>query len=224
MPHVTLPQALDLERKLVATGIFSYPAPDTQQLFDLQLAVGAAAEWWQDATGYRPFLADSVETTHYFEPDGSKTVDLKGGFVSISAIAVNGNAITLNTGYRVMPPNAIANVRPITYLKFDTYYQPIWSYYAPLPGNQAPVSVTGIRGAYAVLPDTAWNAILAKACMDMAPDIVNLVSDRGIKSWKSGTTEETYNSDPMATSMAGWQSVIDRALSPSSGNRRMRIG
>lgn len=220
MSHALYPQPLDIERKLFSAGLWTYPASTEQSLIDLTSIAGAAVNAWEQLTGYTPFLADTVDTTWYFNTDGSRCVDLKGGFTSITSVSVNGQAATLNTDYRKMPLNGGVT----TYLQFDSYYGRFWSLFSALPAQSAPIAVVGKRGRVATLNEAQWQAILALAAMDVAVEVERLFADGSIKSWKSGTTEEVYNINPFATLIAGWQRVVDRALKASGGYRRAQIG
>jgi hypothetical protein len=224
MSHAANPTATDLRDKLIAAKLFTNPPTTQELLIDLDSAIGGAIINFQDQSGFTPFLADSVDSTHYFDGDGSYIVDLDGGFVAITSVSVNSVVGTLNTDYRTMPLNAVAKGRPITYLSFARGFFGRLRPYPAWQGQTAPVSVTGKRGAFVAIPDNAWNAMLSLACISLAADIERLIANGAIKSWKSGTTEEEYNQNPFKSMIAGWQGVVDLALSRSSGNRRSTMG
>lgn len=193
MSHDTYPTATDLSVRLVATGIFSNPPTVLQQMLDMESAAGAAATEWERMTGYEPFLATATvapaaDPTYHFTPDLSCTLDLEGGFVSISAVSVNGIATTLNTEYRTMPQNAALKGKPITYLQFTPYYR---LPFPALPGQVGSVAVSGVRGYSLTVPDDAWEAIMSIACGRMIPGVSHLFSG-GLVKIKQADVEKTF--------------------------------
>lgn len=211
MPQNFYPTGIELSVRLVSAGVLNNPPVTPQDFMDFDSACQGAADTWEEMTGFKPFLADTIDSTHYFWPDGSPTVDLAGGFVSITNVMINGNVQTENTAYRTFPQNAIHNGKPITYLKFDPYYGRFIAFYAAYPGQIAPVAVTGKRGAYATLPQLASDAILALAAQNLLGDF-EMNKFRGMKSWVIGTDERVYDQQAFVRYAASLQSNIDRAL------------
>ena len=207
MSQLYYPTVTQLQARLFSIGILDAPPTSEQDQLDLQSATTSASETWEDIVGYQPFLADTVDSTWYFDADGSTTVDLQGGFVSITSVSLNGNLRTLNTDYRTYPQNAAASGKPITYLKFQGYFRPFPALY----GQKESVVVIGKRGAYATLPPLAYECVLAIAMKNLLAwsEFANF---GGVKSWKSGTTEEEYDPDAFMRIAAGCDSIIASGL------------
>src|SRR5687768_1732503 len=75
MPRV-VPTGMDLERFLFASGMIASTPTVREQYLDLDLAIDAAYEDFQKDTKIKPFLAESANTTKYYDSQG-------GGFVQI---------------------------------------------------------------------------------------------------------------------------------------------
>jgi hypothetical protein len=203
-----------LTERLQANGVFGTPPTSQQTLFDLQSALDAAVEAWEDLTGFDPFLTEATDSVLYFNGDGSATVDLQGGYTSISSVSLNGTARALNTDYRAMPQNARARNKPITYLMFNGR--------RPFPANdgqEGAVAVHGYRGAYELLPPLAYEGVMAIAVGSLTGQS-EFSAFGGIVSWKSGTTEEKYDVNAYARMAA---SCGERVKSAVAAYRRIKV-
>src|SRR5687768_4074747 len=75
-----IPTAMDLERALIAAGMMGLTPTVREQYLDLDLAIDAAYEDFQKDTKIRPCLAESANTTKYYDSQG-------GGYVQIHPYA-----------------------------------------------------------------------------------------------------------------------------------------
>lgn len=218
MSQTYYPQPPQLDARLFSAGVISAPKTSEEDQADYVSACTAAWQAWEDISGYEPFLVGAADptSTWVFDGDGSDTVDLKGGFVSISSVSLNGTARTLNTDYRTMPLNATLMSKPITYLKWGGVWNPFPARY----GYAGPVSVTGLRGYCTSLSALHYEAILAIA-IDSLLGESEFSKFRGIKSWKIGTDERTYDDKAYDRLRASCAGKVARALSSC---RRIRIG
>jgi len=190
MSKAAYPTTSDLLTLLQGIGAVDNPPSEAQQtLLDSQDFVQEAIDLWERETGYIPFLADALGSTWDFESDLSGCVDLKGGFVSISTVNLNGTDRILNRDYRTMPRNAVAELKPITYLEWCGPVRP----FPPLPDRVASLQVTGVRGYSVLLKDSHWNAILRLAGLPLLPDLATLRTG-GLLKKREGDVEETYTS------------------------------
>lgn len=211
MSQTFYPSATQLCVRLYAAGVISAPPSSTQAQIEYSGACEAATDAWEEMTGFKPFLADTLDSTRYFQPDGDPRVDLRGGYVSITSVSVNGNTVTLNTGVRTMPMNAVLDGKPITYLIFDRFYGRFQSLYTPLPDQIGPIAVTGKRGAYAALSALAVDGILSIAVLSLLGDF-EFSKFRGIKSWVIGTDERVYDQQAFTRYSATCEANLARAL------------
>lgn len=187
MSHSAYPTADNLLTFLQSVGLFSNPPTTEQDGFDLDTAIGAAVDEWERRSGFKPFLADTAETTWSFESDLSACIDLQGGFVSISAVNLNSVARTINRDFRTMPRNAALLKKPITYLLWNGYVRP----FPVITGQAAAVTVTGLRGYEILLTDEHFRGILKLAAISLLPELATLKTDGVIKK-RQGDTEYTY--------------------------------
>lgn len=189
MSKSAYPTEADLQAFLIAAGI-SAEAPSGVGTY-----ASGAAEEWEMKTGYKPFLADSADSTEYFDgPAPSCYLDLRGGYVSITSLAT-GITATDTTG---------------TVQTVNSDYFPVYSgdtivgidFNAPLFGKRT-IKIVGKRGYSASIPDEVYNAILQKAAADCAPYLTGLGD---LKSIKQGPVEYQFNE----SSLKLWASAFDR--------------
>lgn len=203
-----LPTSMQLANRLYAAGVISAPPSETQAQIDYDGACESAAEAWEEMTGFDPFLAEGTDSTRVFDGDGSCIVPLRGGYVSITSVSLNGTGRTLNTDYRLMPENAVLDGKPITYIKWGGGVGRPFPAYS---GYAGPVSVTGKRGAYALLPALAVDGILSIAVLSLLGDF-EFSKFRGVKSWKIGTDERTYDQQAFTRYCEFCEKNLARAL------------
>jgi hypothetical protein len=204
------PNSQQLTQRLQAVRIIKIPPTSTEDQLDYTSAAEAAWQSWENLCGYEPFLVGTADadTTWYFNGDGSGTVDLQGGFVRITSILLNGTSQTLNNDFRTMPQNAAQRSVPITYLMFQGgYYQPFPAWY----GQKDAVAVTGLRGYCTTLKSLFYEGILAIA-IDSLLGESEFSKFGGIKSWKIGTDERTYDQQAFDRLRAACAAKIADAL------------
>lgn len=202
------PTDTQLAARLYAAGVISAPLTPEQAQMEYAGACEAAADAWEQMTGFAPFLAQGTDSTRVFDGDGSCIVPLRGGYVSITSVSLNGTVRTLNTDYRLMPENAILDGKPITYIKWGGGLgRPFPAY----PGYAGPVAVTGKRGAYASLTALAVDGILSIAVLSLLGDF-EFSKFRGIKSWVIGTDERVYDQQAFTRYSVVCEANLARAL------------
>jgi hypothetical protein len=128
-----------------------------------------ASEWWEETTGYQPFLQDVSATSRIYNPPGvgpgnadtgntqyggGRVLNLQGGIANAAAftsVAVQGySTFVINQDFWLAPVNAPNKNRPYTRIEFQLpIYSTIYS-----------VTVTAKWGWGALIPDDAWQAIL----------------------------------------------------------------
>lgn len=216
MSRPAWPTTDELEAFLLATRLEAATDSTLSELLDLQGAIDAAVEDLEGATGYKPFLADSVagslsgngETarTRYFTPDGTDLLDLKGGLVWIESVAVgvsntsDGTDLTEDEGWYAMPDNAAEEEKPWSWIEFA----------GDQSGGRRSIAVRGIWGYGYFVPELAFQAVLARAAEILMPQIVTLMT-AGLVRRRAGDEEEQYGDKPYATQTLAWRSIFDRA-------------
>lgn len=127
--------------------------------------IQGAIDAWEEDTGYLPFLEGESADFYYDPPGPNRRGESRGGgrqlcldrgftridqiHVGITTTDLTGQLLTLDSDYRFIPYNALAQLRPITRIEF-TY--PQW-------GAPRSIKVTGNPGYSAALKAEVWQAI-----------------------------------------------------------------
>lgn len=147
--YTSWPVAADLTNRLTALGT-SLPAGLTAAE-----VIDRAVEEWERRTKWMPFLAETSDSTTYFDYYGG-TLDLKGGYVAFTSVTVNidtgyaGEVLAANDAYHALPSHADGVGRPYTELLFQD----------PPQRLARSVKVVGKRGFAVTIPFDAWEAVL----------------------------------------------------------------
>lgn len=135
----------------------------------LDTAVSAAVQRWEMRTGFKPFRS-TTSATYKFDPPqyGGGVLDLKGGFVSVTAVRTGiayqdtGDLLTEGRDYQLRPLNAAEEGVPYSEI-----------YFLASPGaGPASISVTGERGYSDGVPEDAWLAVRGDAFAQIVFDIL----------------------------------------------------
>lgn len=197
---------------LVASGLTAFAQSEAQAELDLDGALDAAVERWNDLTHYWPFLSNgNTSETRHFEQPGSYLLDFNGGLLSITSLASDRDYLgtdSYTTGtervnirdYRLKPTDAPNQGKPWTYMELG------WC------GGRGIVSVTGEWGfcRQANLPSSARRAVMALAAQELAPQIAASLSRGGLKRLTRG--DETKEFAALGDATVQWQGAIDLAL------------
>lgn len=165
----------DVELKLKSIAV--WPTDATKQLLAReQAAIGAGAvvDEFERRTGWKPYLADSEDSTWSFDRlDPYGELDLEGGFVSITSVTINGTLQTLNTNYTTEPRNATGLGVPITRLHW-----PYGGYRHVYPTTPNGIVVVGKRGAVTTLARQrdVWQALQEAAALIALTSVENFQS------------------------------------------------
>lgn len=223
------PTSDDLLEHLQAAGLVGTTPTSLQDLLDLEGAIQAAEDAWEDMTGYSPFVASATDSTRRFLPsfparqDRYPVLDLLAspsgsGLVAVpTSLTVDvtytsaGTAYTNLQDYRLLPRDVTAGAQPYTAIEFLT---------APLNVSDGEVVIVGKWGycTSANLPDLARRAGLALAALDLMPQLEPALA-RGLVRWTEGDVTKQY----AETSQGGtfWQSYAEKA---AARFRRFRVG
>lgn len=136
----------------------------------LDAAVLAAVQRFEKRSGYKPFLAIAVAAAYTFDPPayGSASLDLKGGFYTITQVKVRkgygetGETLTEGRDYRLRPLNAQADYKPYTEIEFIV---------SPA-GEPGSIEITGRRGYWHEIEEAAWLAVRGDAFAQIVHDII----------------------------------------------------
>lgn len=185
------PTELDLQAFLVSAGVVSSAPSGVASYVE-----GAIAEW-ERCTGYKPFLGESSDSSDYFNgPYPSKHLDLCGGYVSITSLAIGITATddtgTVQTANQDWFPEHQGEA--ITGIEFTGLVSGLRS-----------IKIVGKKGYSATLPADAYQAILQKAAADAFP---YLTQGGDAKRIKQGPVEYEFNESQIGL----WQKGFDMAV------------
>ncbi len=215
MPTTAWPNADELQQFLVASGLnVDAGKSAAQQALDLDGAISAAIDSWNDMTHYWPFLSTGVTTEERrFDPNMGNLIDLNGGLVTLTSLTTGvtysnsvGTPRTNIRDFQLLPSDAAPRKLPwnlITAIWFnwgdDSYY----------PGS---IKIIGEWG-YCTgtnLPASARRAVMALAAQSLMPQIELNLRRGGLKVFQQGDSEKQWGR--LGESADMWQSMIDRAL------------
>lgn len=179
-----------------------------------------ASEWWEEQTGWQPFLRDSSASARIYNPPGvgpgnnqtgntqyggGRVVNLQAGIPTqgdFTSVVVQGySAFVLGTDFWLAPVNAPAKKRPYTRIEF---HLPIWS-------TQYSVTVTAKWGWSATIPDDAWQAILRKGAELAMLDVLEGLRT-GTMSIKQGDETYVFSPELLAKSGQAWGEFAAKAV------------
>jgi hypothetical protein len=212
------PDATELQNYLTAAGLMATPATAMQGMLDLEDAIAAAIEQWDDATGYDPYLSTGVEEIRAFRsPAPGNILELRSGLlmltelrVDVTATVGSGTVYTNGTHFRLLPRDASQKVKPYTQVEF------LWSPGSPGWGE---IAIEGLWGytTDGYLHSTSRRGVLAMAALELLPQI-NQAVGQGLLRWTEGDVTKQYGA---AKDIIGvWEAVIARALAPY---RQLRV-
>ena len=146
-------QAFALAAGVVATG---------DDHLDYRRALASAIAQWERDTGYRPFAA-TAQTRVYDAPTGT-TLELMAGLVSLASVeSSDGRDMVLGRDYALLPRSAPASGAPFTSIGLA------WPMRFYEFGQMNTVTVAGVYGYAAEVPDDAIEAILSLAASKLVP-------------------------------------------------------
>jgi hypothetical protein len=206
MPWPTVSEFTDY---LKASGMIGLTLTQAQELLDLNGALNAGIEQWEELTHWWPFLSTgNVNETRYFDPPDGKMLDLDGGLLTFTSLYTDlvyeaGGNNSLSTGVsrtnfrdmRLQPPNAQPKGKPWTYIELG-----FWC-----GGGTGSVSVTGEWGycTDANLPSSARLGVMALAAQWLMPQIANLLTNGGLVELERGDERKKWgDAGTMAQSWA----------------------
>jgi len=220
----TWPDANEFIRFLAGAGLLSDPPTAVQEYIDLEAALTAAVERWNELTHYWPFLSTgNVNESRYLSPRGGNILDLKSGLLTFTSLSTDlsydsvtgslggGNQRVNIQDFRLMPEDAPPKGKPWTYMVTG------WTFW----GDASSIIVTGEWGFCRTtnLPESARQAVMALAAQAIMPQLQMYGSRGGLVMLQQGDTTKKWGSS--SDMSAGFKSIVDMAL--SQGFVRMRI-
>ncbi len=173
----------ELTSYLNSLGVTTMPSG-----IDLDDEVQAAIDQFEAETGYIPFLAETVDSTTLYDPNGTEMLDLLSGYVSITSVSVgvplggSGTEVDEGSYWFGWPSSPASRSQPIQFLRFVS----------PQYGDPGSIAVVGKRGFGSTIPQRAWNAV-----RDMAASSV-ITTHEGfggaVKREKMGSVETEFAS------------------------------
>lgn len=220
------PDVAEFTSFLQASGLYGLTsATAAQAKLDLQGALDAAVNMWNDLTHFWPFMSTgNLSEERYLEQAPGSIIDLNGGLVGFSNLmtelhydaAATESSLTsgftpvLERDFHLAPRDARYRRKPWTWIQTD------WVTTGPVP-----VRVMGEWGfcTEADLPSSARRAVMALAALELLPQIQRQIMQGGLKRLTRG--DETKEWAALDSIGKDWQGLIDKAL--ASGFTRIRI-
>jgi hypothetical protein len=199
----TYPVAEDLKTFLYATQLTDHPTAPTGRYAYLDYAgVIAAAITEIERACSRTFLSASVTRTYDPPTDRDGHLDLEEEFSAITAVTIDGTALTLNEDYYRLPYNG-PPYRTLHLLQ---------RWIAPLAfETRHTVVVTGTLGPATTFPDDVFQAILRAAAAKLAPQIVQLKT-RGLASFTEAGVTQQFDGKTLRELKDQWEAEVQRVV------------
>lgn len=207
MPR-TVPTAYDLERFLIGAGMIGLTPTVREQYLDLDLAVDAAYEDFQNDTGIRPFLAESATTNKKYNFGGSY-VQLPP-YTAITRVSIRTPYETTSEAKtEVTDFEFVYDGDTIVGLQFAGFFR----------DGDGRLVIDGRRGWSDDLPANVFQAIQGRAAgVHLRPSIASAINNGAI-SWQEGDVSEKYGSmGAFSASAEGWEMQYLQAV-----NRYKRV-
>jgi hypothetical protein len=196
--HAAYPTSTDLTAFITSLNLFdSADLSAILAAMNLAQKADAAAEAWETATGWHPFLADAATSTRRFDPPGpnkgqlsrggGRRLYLQGGIITVPTVVVGytatspGSTLVYDQDFWLLPQNAAERKLPWEWVEFGFNQS----------GPPRSVQVTAKWGYQQYIPDHAWQMILEKAAFLCLPEL-ETQSTGGTKSFTEGGTTESY--------------------------------
>jgi hypothetical protein len=207
-----MPDQHDVEAALRALGHLSIEELSALILdLDLEGQAAAAVAEWEALTGFKPFLADLVDVTRYYDPPGPNTrlpggrgggylLDLGTGLVSVTSIHTAfsatdaGDAAVSETNYRLRGLNASVLTSPYTHIESLSGH---WY------GLGRSIRIIGRWGYGTSVPEDAWQAIRMRAAGMVLSEIREQVTG-GMVEWKEADASERYGEKFLSGTLDAW--------------------
>ena len=203
------PTYADLQAFALTAGIIT----SADNALDYRHTIAAAIDKWERDTNYLPFIATS-QTRKYDVPQG-QFLDLKGGLVSLTSLAINGDAYTEDVQFYLLPRNADVKGQPFTAIKFAF----------PLTNCNGlgvkTVSIVGTFGYSATMPDDVKQAILSLGAVMLAPSKSG--SAGAVQAIKQDDVEISYSSISTTSAEYSAQQLQLMALYDETVQRYKRL-
>lgn len=192
MADSAFPTVADVQALLIGGGFLPDPLTAAQKLLPWKTWETAARREFERRTGFAPFIAAATPVTRTYSPpdDGVRLLDLGTGFVSVSAVVVDGITLT-SAEYALLPESAPVDGEPYTMLRFACRQ------YAR-PGG---ISIAG-RAGYTAIEDGAvsqagelsdvWQAVQGKAAAEALKVLMSMPGEGRIERVKQGDVDITY--------------------------------
>lgn len=202
------PTGAELLAFLQAAKLLDNPLTEEQSLLDLEGVMAGVVADWEEEVQWFPFLSGSSDETRYFDRPVANgrdlpLLDLQGGLVSLTGVEVGGTVLTVGGQLFTKPDNALSRGFPIQQLRF-------WSVSFPAQPNC--IGVTGRWGYVGSVPQGVKQALLCRAGLLLAPQLLANRTLGGVSLWKEGDVEERYAIADTASLLKQWEVTYRSAV------------
>lgn len=217
------PTSSEFAHFLIASGMMSQSVTALQGFLDLDGAIEAAVDRWNDLTGYWPFLStgDATEYRDFASPN-SGVLDFDSGLVAFTSLttaneylafgSLQGGEEQLNVrDFRLQPMDAPQKKKPWT-----------WAQTGWWGAGGGIIRVTGEWGYCneANLPEAARRAVMALAAQQISPQIEAVRRQGGLVKLQRGDETKQWGAEVGQLEQT-WQSMVEGAL--GQGYVRIRV-
>ena len=229
MSRTAYPTEQDLLNKLISSGVLDDSCDTDAPDYDYQLYIKSAIIEFERRTGYIPFLAETADSTAYFDPPGAdrfktnyagygwrgggRILEIESGYTSVTSVTIGyspttvGTILTPNVQYFLRNANAALIGNPKTTIEFSW---PQW-------GGGESIVIIGKRGFSTTVPEDAFQAIVNIGSIELLQMILTQRTGLSAK-WQLGDMQETFERGAFNPLRDQMQSQVDRCI-----NRYRRV-
>lgn len=222
----TWPDATEFTKFLTGAGVVDVMSATQFEALDLNGALGAGVEKWNEATRYWPFLSDGqTGEERRFDPNIGGLIDFNSGLILCQSVRTevtfsNPAGITRvqDRDYTLQPMDAPPKHKPWTYLTPGFYG--VWGFASGWPQS---IRVTGEWGycngsSDFPLPDAARRGVMEYAASELMAQITLALRRGGLDRFSQGDETKAW-AQKINEMRDFWEDVARRTVEPYKRKR-----